>query len=70
MHMIELKNGIRIMIDQISWYSLRYDETKNRYLLQFGYAGGDKTFVSYTDKAEAELALADVDDAILKWMRG
>jgi hypothetical protein len=67
--MLTLVNGIRVMLDHVAWYSLRHDEIKNRYLLQFGYASGDKTFVAFTDKTEAEFALDKVDQAMDAWVR-
>jgi hypothetical protein len=66
--MLILSNGIRVMLDHVTWYSLRHDEIKNRYLLQFGYAGGDKTFVAFTDEPEAKRELQRADDAMDKWV--
>lgn len=68
--MYELENGIRILLDHVTWYSLRKDPARDKWLLQFGYAGGDKTFVAYTDEDTALQALAEADRAMKEWLRG
>lgn len=67
--MLVLRNGIRVMLDHVTWYSLRHDTIKNKWLLQFGYAGGDKTFVGYDDQSEAENELKRTDSAMEEWTR-
>lgn len=66
--MLVLSNGIRVMIDHITWYNLRADRERGKWVLQFGYAGGDKTFVAYTDEDAAVAALALADDMIERWL--
>lgn len=79
--MLILSNGIRILLDHVAWYSLRYQKADDRpqglthnpsrekWVLQFGYAGGEKTFVAYTDKTEGENALARADAAMNRWIQ-
>lgn len=67
--MLVLSNGIRVMIDHITWYNLRADRERGKWLLQFGYAGGDKTFVPYTDEDAAVKALVEADEAINRWLQ-
>jgi hypothetical protein len=68
--MLILDNGIRVMLDHVTWYSLREDPRpeRTRWILQFGYAGGDKTFVAFTDEAKARKALADADEVMTAWI--
>jgi hypothetical protein len=73
--MLILSNGIRILLDHVAWYSLRYQKAevtspgqKDKWVLQFGYAGGEKTFVAYYDQAEASDALDRADRAMKEWL--
>jgi hypothetical protein len=71
--MLILSNGIRVLIDHVTWYSVRHIPqdltTEEKWVLQFGYVDGHKTFVTYHSRDEAESALEGADSQIRVHLR-